>query len=64
MTVGDRVMLTGDNFQIPNVGMKGQVTKISPGGWVHIEWDDQTDGWFSPYQAQRWICKVTDKAPA
>lgn len=55
MKVGDKVMLTGDNFQIPNVGTKGQITKISKGGFVHVEWDDHEEGWFSPFQADKWL---------
>ncbi len=56
----DRVMLIGDNFQIPNVGLKGQVIEISEGGYVHVRWEDFTSGWFSPAQASRWMIKVSD----
>ncbi len=56
----DRVMLIGDNFQIPNVGLKGQVIEISEGGYIHVRWEDFTSGWFSPAQASRWMIKVSD----
>jgi hypothetical protein len=57
LKVGEEVILIGDNFQVPNVGIAGKVTQISPGGYVRVDWIDDRHGWFSPYQATKWICR-------
>lgn len=50
LRVRDRVALweMRGALEITNLGT---VLKISPTGYIHIEWDDGTDGWFSPGKA-------------
>jgi hypothetical protein len=36
------------SLQIVNLG---KIVKISRSGYVHVEWDDHSDGWFSPAKA-------------
>jgi hypothetical protein len=47
---GDRVALWERRgaLEITNLGT---VVKISASGYVHVEWDDHSDGWFSPGKA-------------
>ncbi len=47
---GLRVMLTEERGSLLVI-VTGHVVKISGSGYVHVEWDDHTDGWFSPAKA-------------
>lgn len=47
---GQRVVLTEQRGSL-QVVCTGKVIKVSGGGYVHVEWDDHTDGWFSPAKA-------------
>lgn len=46
----DRVALweMRGRLEITNLGT---IVKISRSGYVHVEWDDRTEGWFSPAKA-------------
>jgi len=57
LTVGDRRILTGDNFEVPRVGMKGTVARIDFHGYILIRWDDGFEGWFTLYQANKWTAR-------
>lgn len=59
MKVGDRVMLTGDNFEIPDVGTRGTVVEISEDDeCVFVDFDDDTSGEYTKYQAGKWLVIV------
>ena len=59
MKIGDHVILTGDNFQVPDVGIRGIVARVGFHGYILVEWRDGARGWFSPYQASKWIAKTS-----
>lgn len=58
MKKDDNVILTGDNFQVPRVGIRGVVARIGFHGYVLVNWSDGASGWFTKYQASKWICVV------
>lgn len=62
MKKGDHVILTGDNFQVPRVGIKGVVARLGFHGYVLVKWSDEAEGWFSRYQASTWICMVKNES--
>lgn len=47
---GMRVELCEERGSLLAINL-GKVIKISKSGYVHVEWDDGTDGWFSPAKA-------------
>jgi hypothetical protein len=53
----DRVALDEafGGFKIRNLGT---VSKRSPTGYIHVEWDDHSEGWFSPTKAAELLRKA------
>lgn len=47
---GDRVALAEPRGALQVVNL-GKIVKISRNSYVHVEWDDHSDGWFSPARA-------------
>jgi hypothetical protein len=41
----------------------GKVIKISKSGYVHVEWDDHTEGWFSPLSGLLKVATGDDALP-
>lgn len=37
----------------------GTIVKVSRSGYIHVEWDDHTEGWFSPVKATGSLRKAT-----
>lgn len=50
LQAGDRVQLVEQRGSLRVIN-SGQVIKRSPHGYIHVEWDDHSDGWFSPVRA-------------
>lgn len=47
---GDRVELMHERGSLLLFNL-GKIVKISANGYVQVQWDDNTDGWFSPAKA-------------
>lgn len=47
---GDRVALAEARGALQVVNL-GKIVRISGNGYVHVEWDDHSEGWFSPARA-------------
>lgn len=50
LRVRDRVALWEQRGALEIVNL-GTVIKRSPTGYIHVEWDDHSEGWFSPGKA-------------
>jgi hypothetical protein len=55
---GMRVELQEERGSLLAINL-GKVIKISKSGYVHVEWDDHTDGWFSPLKAAGCLKRAT-----
>ena len=56
--LNEEVILIGDNFQIPGIGLKGTVIRVRDNGSVWVKWETGKYSFFSKYQSEKWICRA------